>query len=67
MRAPCLKCKNAGCGSYHDECEIYRAFKEEQEIVKKKRSLCNEVAPPRSYRHHKITPMKCHKKIRREK
>ena len=27
--APCLNCERRGCGSYHDECEKYKAFVEE--------------------------------------
>ena len=63
MRAPCLKCENAGCGSYHDECELYKAFKEEQaDIESKKMAFRGENVPRRPYRKHKITPTKCHKK-----
>lgn len=34
--APCLNCDLRGCGSYHDECEKYKAFVEEQNILKTK-------------------------------
>ena len=35
--APCLNCERRGCGIYHDECEKYKAFVEEQNILKNKR------------------------------
>jgi hypothetical protein len=59
--APCLNCERRGCGSYHDECEKYKAFVEEQNILKNKRLEANtKVVPPRPYRSHKVTPIKCH-------
>lgn len=27
MRCPCKGCPKAGCGSFHDECELYREWK----------------------------------------
>ena len=61
--APCLNCERRGCGSYHDECEKYKAFVEEQNILKNKRLEANtKVVPPRPYRSHKVTPIKCHKR-----
>ena len=61
--APCLNCDLRGCGSYHDECEKYKAFVEEQNILKNKRLEANtKVVPPRPYRSHKVTPIKRHKR-----
>lgn len=61
--APCLSCERRGCGSYHDECEQYRAFVAEQEALKsKRREANNTVVPPRPYRSHKVTPIKCHRR-----
>ena len=28
MKNPCLKCPKVGCGSYHDICTEYQAFRE---------------------------------------
>lgn len=37
-KVPCLKCENAGCGKYHDECEKYKEFRVEQEKLAKVKS-----------------------------
>lgn len=28
MNAPCKRCKNKGCGSYHDKCAAFKDFKD---------------------------------------
>lgn len=33
MKAPCIDCPERGCGTYHDQCSIYKKFKEEQEAL----------------------------------
>lgn len=30
MKSPCVNCERKGCGSYHDQCEPYQAFKDER-------------------------------------
>lgn len=30
---PCKGCEKAGCGSYHDECEKFQAWKAEKEKI----------------------------------
>ena len=39
MLSPCLDCERKGCGSYHDKCEKYQAYKESkyQVFLKKKK------------------------------
>lgn len=40
MQGPCVDCEKRGCGSYHDQCEIYQEFKKKlAEIAEKKRQL----------------------------
>ena len=29
FNAPCKDCPKKGCGSYHDECELYQKYREE--------------------------------------
>jgi hypothetical protein len=61
--APCKNCEKRGCGNYHDKCEAYKQYKEQQNAVSesKKKALMEEI-PPRPYRHSKHSPIKCHKK-----
>lgn len=30
MNTPCMNCEKAGCGAYHDKCERYKAWKEQE-------------------------------------
>lgn len=31
MKTPCRNCEKQGCGTYHDKCEKYIKFKQENE------------------------------------
>lgn len=63
MDAPCKDCKKCGCGSYHDKCEIYQAYKKYREdVLNYLDTLHGGFVPRRTYRTPKVTPTKCHKK-----
>lgn len=32
---PCIKCKQKGCGVYHDQCKSYKKYKEDRNQLKK--------------------------------
>lgn len=36
MKLPCSRCENKGCGSYHDMCEEYQAYKNERQRITRK-------------------------------
>ena len=36
-KAPCVDCENKGCGAYHDKCELYLAFRDEQRQLQEKK------------------------------
>ena len=33
--APCVNCSKKGCGSYHEQCELYLAFKQERQVAQR--------------------------------
>lgn len=33
-KPPCVECDKKGCGSYHDQCEKYKKWKEEDYVEK---------------------------------
>lgn len=37
-KSPCLSCERCGCGSYHDQCEIYKKFRDERIAVSRART-----------------------------
>lgn len=37
MGCPCKECEKVGCGSFHDECDKYVAWRAEREEISKKR------------------------------
>ena len=37
MNTPCEKCENRGCGSYHDKCDRYQRFLQDNNLVKENR------------------------------
>lgn len=41
---PCKDCPNSGCGTYHDECELYLEFKRKESERKSKNKELNMVA-----------------------
>ena len=32
MKNPCIDCENKGCGSYHDECERHKEWKDFERV-----------------------------------
>lgn len=67
IQSPCLDCDKKGCGKYHDECEAYKMFREQQlkeyenrRKIKGLKSIINKYAP-RSGKPQN-SPIKCHKK-----
>lgn len=63
MNTPCINCENSGCGSYHDQCEKYIAFRKEQDEIKKKKYADNDKwTPQRHYRTREHSVIRCHKK-----
>lgn len=43
MKAPCIDCPERGCGTYHDQCKVYKQYKEEAEALQLKKIKHNEV------------------------
>ena len=37
MVCPCKGCENAGCGSFHDQCEKYQEWVQKQQAAKRKK------------------------------
>lgn len=61
MDAPCKDCPRVGCGSYHDICEEYQAYKKakEKEYVDKRNASqheadLNSVENLRIWRNRKV-------------
>lgn len=55
MDAPCKGCENAGCGSYHDQCEKFQNYRAEVASYRK-HSL--GVSEKRDYIKKAVTRMK---------
>ena len=51
---PCKNCPKKGCGAYHDVCEAYRAFKQEQATNKSEDAKTRFVANHAPYRIRRI-------------
>lgn len=43
MYCPCKDCERKGCGSYHDICEDYQKFLEQQGRARKQKSNIREL------------------------
>lgn len=64
-QAPCKDCKNCGCGSHHDECKKYLAYRKEREMVYENRKKELEKKKPYPYHNGKTpetSPTKSRKK-----
>lgn len=58
-----MKCERKGCGSYHDECEKYREFKQSREELQEITRLNSEKhRPHRNSKYSTQKVFKTHKK-----
>lgn len=53
--APCVTCERKGCGSYHDECEEYQAFREYRRRISDNRQVSEKLT---SYKNEAMDRMK---------
>lgn len=54
---PCKDCPKKGCGSYHDECQEYRAYRAKVDEVHHKFSVDNEKNARAPKQKSKLSPM----------
>lgn len=61
IKATCVNCERKGCGAYHDQCELYLAFRKEQREISAKKIKAKE---ERSfvYQQIQLTKKKANKK-----
>lgn len=62
MICPCKNCPRKGCGSFHDQCEGYQAYRAEADKKKEKRRITNEIESLNLGAHGKICLRKKHGK-----
>lgn len=63
MDCPCKNCNKKGCGTFHDKCEPYLAYREENDVKSKEKAKALDVLiPKRPYRTRENSPLRCHEK-----